>query len=111
MPSQGTIFYLTTSENEREAFEMLVRALGLELDDVRPALASVREPVRFWIAREKRHRMSGLATYNGVADSTIFRLAFELGLAQIETVLRSDDPMAVEPVRMTPQAYSEGLGA
>lgn len=111
MPSQGTIFYRTSSQNERQAFESLVQALGLELDDVRPAPASDRQPVRFWLDRTARSRMSGLATYNGVADSTIFRLAFVLGIGLIEQALRDDDPNAIDPVRMTPEAYAEALGA
>lgn len=110
MPSQGTIFYRTSSNNEREAFEALVHSLGLELDDVRPAPAITREPVRFWIDADKRGRMSSLANYNGVADSTIFRLAFVLGLAQIDAALRAGDPVSGDPMRVTPSAYAEGLG-
>jgi hypothetical protein len=83
MAAAGTIHYRWASPHERRAFALLVAALGLELDDVRPAPASDREPVRFWLDSGTRQHMRDLSRCHGVADSTIFRLAFVLGYAAI----------------------------
>ncbi len=88
MSAPGTIFYRWTGNNEREAFEAPVDALGLELDDVRPALFSEREPVRFWVHEDARSRMRELSRYHGVADSTVFRLIFEVGFRELEHQMR-----------------------
>lgn len=98
MPAEGTIFYSWASARERAAFEFLVTALGIVLEEIGPPHSSTREPVRFWIDPDARSRIAELARYNGVADSTVFRLLFRLGLDRVESVLGGE--AARRPVRL-----------
>lgn len=97
MSAEGTIFYAWTAKAEREAFELLVQSLELELDEVRPPHSSSREPVRFWVRDDLWRRTRELARFHGVAYSTIYRLLLEIGIAAVEESLldASGEPNSV----------------
>lgn len=99
MSAAGTIFYRWASPRERLAFEALVDALGLELDAIRPAPASDREPVRFWLDGDTRGHMRDLSRCHGVAESTVFRLAFVIGYAAICEAIEARAPPNGHAVR------------